>query len=196
MASDIDELHSFWFGQLDTQGMSPQAQQARWFKSSEDTDEHCRRHFGDRVREAIDGGLGDWEASDRGLVALVLLLDQFTRNIYRGTAEAFAGDNRALAMSQACIASGRILRLPAIHQVFLLMPLEHSESLAVQEQCVTLFEELAARTGLAQIADFGRYAVAHRDVIARFGRFPHRNAALQRTSTAEEIEHLNTHGGF
>ncbi|PLW68374.1 DUF924 family protein [Pseudohalioglobus lutimaris] len=196
MAGDIDEVHAFWFGELDAQGMSPQARQALWFRSSAETDELCRSRFGHLVDSAVSGGLGDWEVSDRGLVALVLLLDQLTRNIYRGTPAAYAGDPRALALSQQCIASTRFQRLPPIHQVFILMPLEHSETLAVQEQCVTLFNTLANSTGLAQIAEFHRYAIAHRDVIARFGRFPHRNAILQRTSTAEEVEHLNTHGGF
>ena len=196
MADDIDDIHRFWFGQLDAQGMSPPAQQALWFKSSAQTDATCCQRFGHLVDSAQDGGLSDWETSDRGLVALVLLLDQFTRNCYRDTPDAFAGDTRALALARQCIDSGRLQHLPPIHQVFLLLPLEHAENLAVQEECVTLFAALAARTGLAQITDFGRYAIAHRDVIARFGRFPHRNAILQRDSTAEEIEHLKVHGGF
>jgi uncharacterized protein (DUF924 family) len=130
------------------------------------------------------------------MVALVLLLDQFTRNIFRGTAKAFAGDPRALELAQRCIADGRYHRLPAIHRVFVLMPLEHSEQLAIQQQCVALFEELISVSGLEQISGFNRYAAAHRDVIARFGRFPHRNAILGRESTPAEITHLETHGGF
>ena len=86
--------------------------------------------------------------------------------------------------------------LPAIHQVFLYMPLEHCEDLEVQEECVTLFEELAAVTGHQQIADFTRYAIAHREVIAQFGRFPHRNAIVGRESTPEEVDYLAVHGGF
>ncbi len=92
MAGDIDEVHAFWFGELDAQGMSPQARQALWFRSSAETDEQCRSRFGHLVDSAVSGGLGDWEVSDRGLVALVLLLDQLTRNIYRGTPAAYAGD--------------------------------------------------------------------------------------------------------
>jgi uncharacterized protein (DUF924 family) len=86
--------------------------------------------------------------------------------------------------------------LPAIHQGFLYMPLEHTEDLEVQEACVTLFQELAAITGNQMIADYVRYAIAHRDVIARFGRFPHRNAILGRTSTPAELAYLEKHGGF
>ena len=116
--------------------------------------------------------------------------------IHRGSAGAFAGDARALALAQHCIVTGHYRRLPAIHQAFLYMPLEHCEDLEVQEECVSLFEELGAVTGLERIADFTRFAVAHRDVIARFGRFPHRNDILGRPSTAEELEYLKVHGGF
>ena len=169
---------------------------ALWFQSSAETDEHCRQHFGSLVEQALAGELVDWADSDEGLVALVVLLDQFTRNLYRGTPRAFAGDAAALALAQANIASGHYQRLPAIHQAFLYMPLEHCEDLEVQEECVTLFEDLAAVTGNELLANFTRYAIAHRDVIARFGRFPHRNAILGRESSAAELEYLQTHGGF
>ena len=192
----IDDIHQFWFGDLDATGMCAPEKSQLWFRKSLDTDQLCRQRFGDRVEVALGGGLADWEASDHGVVALVLLLDQFTRNIYRNTARAFAGDSRALGLAQSAILSGQYRRLPAIHQVFLFLPLEHTEDLAAQEQCVTLFDELAADTGSAQIADFGRYARAHREVIAQFGRFPHRNALLGRSSTEAENEHLEVHGGF
>lgn len=192
----IDDIHQFWFGDLDATGMCAPEKSQLWFRKSVDTDQLCRQRFGDRVEVALGGGLADWEASDHGVVALVLLLDQFTRNIYRNTARAFAGDSRALGLAQSAILSGQYRRLPAIHQVFLFLALEHTEDLAAQEQCVTLFDELAADTGSAQIADFGRYARAHREVIAQFGRFPHRNALLGRSSTEAENEHLKIHGGF
>jgi len=192
----IDNIHQFWFGDLDATGMCAQEKSQLWFRKSDDTDRLCRQRFGDRVELALGGGLTDWEASDRGVVALVLLLDQFTRNIYRNTARAFAGDSRALGLAQSTILSGQYRRLPAIHQVFLFLPLEHSEDLATQEQCVALFDGLAAATGSAQIADFGRYAQAHHEVISQFGRFPHRNALLGRSSTAAENEYLKIHGGF
>ena len=192
----IDAIHNFWFGELDEAGMSPPQQRRLWFRKSDETDRSCRERFGDLVAEAVAGGLADWPGSDRGLVALVLLLDQFTRNIYRDTPQAFAGDARALSLAQATIAAGHHRRLPPVHQVFLFMPLEHCEDLAVQEQCVALFETLAAETGSDDIADFTRYARAHRDVIARFGRFPHRNDLLGRDSSAAEKAHLQEHGGF
>ena len=123
-------------------------------------------------------------------------MDQFTRNIHRGTPKAFAGDSRALDLAQHCIAHGHHQRLPAIHQVFLFLPLEHCEDLEVQEECVELFEELTNITGLEAVAGFSRYAMAHYEVIAKFGRFPHRNVILGRDSTPEELAYLEKHGGF
>jgi uncharacterized protein (DUF924 family) len=193
---EIGQIHDFWFGQLSDTGMGEEDRNALWFGSSAQTDQRCAQAFGARVEQAVGGGLIDWPDSDRGLIALILLLDQMTRNIYRGTPGAFTGDDRALALAQQAIAAGHHQRLPAIHQVFLYLPLEHSEDREVQEECVTLFEELALVTGNEQIAGFTRYATAHRDVIAQFGRFPHRNAILGRASSADELTYLEQHGGF
>ena len=192
----ISAIHAYWFGELDEAGMCAQDRNTLWFTASQENDQKVRENFGESVDQALAGKLGSWPERDEGLVALVILLDQFTRNIYRGTAQAFAGDPVALGLAQRTIESGHYQRLPAIHQVFLYMPLEHCENPEVQEECVTLFEELAAITGNPQIESFTRYAIAHRDVIAQFGRFPHRNALLGRESTAAELEYLQTHGGF
>jgi uncharacterized protein (DUF924 family) len=196
MQAAIEKIHDYWFGELDDRGLCREDRNALWFTTREETDAVCRSRFGPLVAQALAGELEDWSLRDRGLVALILLLDQFTRNIYRGSARAFAGDGRALALAQHAIETGHYQRLPAIHQVFLYLPLEHSEDLEVQEECVTLFEELAAVTGSSEIAGFTRYAVAHRDVIALFGRFPHRNAVLGRDSTPEELAYLEKHRGF
>lgn len=196
MDAKVQRLHDFWFGPLDDAGFCAPAQHDLWFKKSDVTDATCRREFGDWVEQALAGELDHWADSDPGLVALVILLDQFTRNIYRDSPKAFAGDPKALALVQACIAAGHHQRLPAIHQVFLFMPLEHSEDLDVQEECVALFEELAAITGSELMRNFTGYAVAHREVIARFGRFPHRNRILGRQSSAEEEAYLARNGGF
>jgi uncharacterized protein (DUF924 family) len=197
----INDIHDFWFGELDEAGMCDQDHQRLWFTASPETDAHCRSRFGELVAQALRGDLDGWVDSgwshgDQGLVTLVLLLDQFTRNIYRDTAAAFAGDPAALALAQRAIETGRYQRLPAIHQVFLYMPLEHCEDPEIQDECVTLFEELSAVTGSEQVAGFTRYALAHRDVIAQFGRFPHRNAILGRESTPAELAYLEQHGGF
>ena len=196
MQTAIDEIQDFWFGPLDETGMAGPGQQKMWFSASDETDATLRQRFAPLVTAALVRELDDWASEDAGLVSLVLLLDQFTRNIHRGTALAFAGDPLALALSREAIAAGRDQHLPAIHRVFLYMPLEHSEDLAAQEECVSLFAQLARDTGSQQVADFSRYAVAHRNVINRFGRFPHRNAILGRDSSAAELAHLQQHGGF
>ena len=192
----IAAVHQFWFGPLDEAGFAAPEHQRLWFSASPGTDATLADRFGTLVRRGLAGELESWEQSDAGLIALVLLLDQFTRNIYRGTPDAFAGDAAALTLARRAIAAGRHRRLPNIHRVFLYMPLEHCEDLAIQDECVRLFAALAAETGARAIDDFSRYAVAHREVIARFGRFPHRNAILGRDSTTEESAYLEEHGGF
>lgn len=196
MGNSISEIHRYWFGPLDEAGFAQPEYHRLWFGAGADTDAELRQRFGPLVTRALAGDLDHWAADDAGLVALVLLLDQFTRNIFRGTPQAFAGDGQAVALALAAIAAHRHVTLPAIHQVFLYLPLEHSEDLALQDQCVHLFTALASAAGAGRIGDFARYAAAHRDVIARFGRFPHRNAVLGRTSTGEELAYLEKHGGF
>jgi len=192
----IQAIHDFWFGELDEAGLCANDHNALWFSANEQSDEFCRARFGAWLELALAGKLDAWAETDRGLIALVLLLDQFSRNIHRGMALAFAGDTQALALSQQTITSGHHLRLPAIHRVFLYLPLEHCEDIVVQEECVALFQELAQVTGNPQFASFSRYAVAHRDVIEQFGRFPHRNVALGRQSSDAELAYLEQHGGF
>jgi len=196
MTETIDQILLFWFGPLNKQGLSATEQHGLWFKSSENTDKEIAELFAGVVEQALSGALDDWANSDRGLLALILLLDQFTRNIYRGTPEAFSGDSRALGLARAAIAKKRQQNMPLIHRVFLYLPLEHSEDLNTQQQCVALYDEMATATGLDQMAGFLRYAAAHCDVIEKFGRFPHRNAILGRPSTVDEIQHIKTHGGF
>ena len=196
MKEEINAIHQFWFGPLDDDGFAAAQQNRLWFSASEETDTTLRSNFGHLVTQALAGELNHWAADDRGLIALLLLLDQFTRNIYRGTPESFAGDAAALELVQPVIASKRHEALPPIHQVFLFMPLEHCENLAAQEECIRLFGELADRSDAVRINESARYAVAHRDVIARFGRFPHRNAILGRESTTQELAYLEKHGGF
>jgi uncharacterized protein (DUF924 family) len=196
MIETINTIVDYWFGELDEQGLSAPEQHALWFKSSLDTDRYCLRHFGDLVEQAIGGELDHWADSDRGLIALIVLLDQFPRNIFRGTARAFSGDSLALALALRTIKAGDHRALPAIHQVFLYLPLEHSENLEVQQQCLELFAVLKASSDHEKIAGFEQYALAHRDVIARFGRFPHRNTILGRPSTEAELTFMETHAGF
>jgi len=196
MQAAIQDIHEYWFGPLDAAGMARPAQHELWFGASGAVDADLRQRFGALVERALAGALQAWAGDEAGLVALVLLLDQFTRNIFRGTPRAFAGDPQALALAREAVATGRHRRLPAIHRVFLYLPLEHCEDLAVQDECLRLFEELEQVAGSESVAGFRRYAVAHREVIAQFGRFPHRNAILGRNSTPAELEYLAHHGGF
>ena len=164
MQEAIADIHQFWFGELDEAGLAAPDRNRLWFAANPGTDATTLERFGQWIDQAVAGDLTDWTSSDAGLIALILLLDQFTRNAYRGTPRAFAGDERALDLTQQAIASGRYQRLPAIHQVFLYLPLEHSENLDCQQECVALFEVLAEVTGNPGITEFGRYAAAHRDV--------------------------------
>ena len=196
MQEDITAIHQFWFGALDDAGLAAPEQNRLWFSASAQTDATVRSRFGDTVNRALAGELNHWAQEDSGLIALVLLLDQFTRNIFRGTVQAFAGDGMALDLARQAIATRRHTALAPIHQVFLYMPLEHCEELAIQEECVRLFAELAETAGAEAVNGFARFATAHRDVITRFGRFPHRNAILGRDSSPEELAYLEKHGGF
>lgn len=196
MDKAISEILNYWFGPLNKNGVCVEPRNALWFKASAETDAHCTQTFNEPLNRAIKGELNAWTTTDEGLVALIVLLDQFSRNIHRGNAKAFAGDSLALHHSMQAIKTGRDTRLPAIHRLFIYLPLEHSEDLATQEHCVMLFEKLANDTNDELFSGFVRYAVAHRDVIAKFGRFPHRNEILGRPSTPQELEHMQTHGGF
>jgi uncharacterized protein (DUF924 family) len=184
-------LH-YWFGELDERGFAEPEKEGLWFKASDATDRYCQSEFGSQVEAAVAGRLDDWQVSDEGLMALVILLDQFTRNIYRGTAAAFSGDH-----AQNAVDSGRHLHMPAVHRSFLYLPYEHSEDLELQERGVALFDALVADfDDDKRLRSARRYAAAHRDVIAQFGRFPHRNAILNRDSSVEELAYLEKHGGF
>lgn len=196
MDEHINAVLDYWFGPLDDQGMSAPERQQRWFRGGEAVDRYCRTEFGQLVETALAGGLQDWPDSNNGLVALVVTLDQFTRNIFRGTPAAFAGDERAVDLVRQAVAAGRDRDMPVIYRVFLYVPYEHSEDLAIQQEGVELFEDLLAVSGQEAVAGYRDYAAAHRDVIARFGRFPHRNKILGRSSTDEEQRHLAQHGGF
>lgn len=183
----------FWFGAGDLVDK-------RWFKGGTAFDREIEQRFGSAVDAALDGRLDGWAASTAGTLALVLVLDQFTRNIHRGTPRAFAGDARALTLAQRLVATNAHLELSPLRRWFAYMPLEHAEDLALQRRCVQLFEVLVAdaeATGsrhAAALAGALDYARRHRDVIARFGRFPHRNAILGRVSSAEEQAFLQQPG--
>jgi uncharacterized protein (DUF924 family) len=162
-----------------------------WFRKDDAFDHAIRQRFGDTIAAGLAGAFGEWCTTPRGSLARVVLLDQFTRNAFRGTPDAFAGDAAALATTEDAIERGFDQELEARERWFLYMPFEHSEALPVQERGVALFAALAAETGLT---DFLPYPERHRDIVRRFGRFPHRNEILGRASTPEEIAFLQQPG--
>jgi len=174
-----------WFGTPNI--VDPVEFREAWFKRDDAFDQDIRVSFSNEVESALRGELdGMAETAERAL-GLLLLLDQFTRNLFRGTPKAFAGDAQARKIAKAALARGFDAAMSPNHRIFLYLPFEHSEDIADQERSVTLFATLNDPRAYD-------YAVRHKDVIARFGRFPHRNKALDRTSTPEEIEFLKTPG--
>jgi uncharacterized protein (DUF924 family) len=186
--SDAQAILDFWFGPTNEQ-------RAEWFRKDERFDARIGERFGPLVEQALAGGLDAWAAQADSALAQILLLDQFTRNIYRDTARAFAGDALALAAAQAMVAGGQDAPLPPLRRVFVYLPFEHAENSAMQQKSLQLFAALSAAD--ASLAEFEDYARRHAAVIERFGRFPHRNALLGRASTAQEIAYLAQPGsGF
>ncbi len=180
----------FWFLPPDHPGHG--RDRPEWFRKNEAFDAAIRERFGADIEEALGTTLG--EAPDEQLLARILLLDQFTRNIFRDTPRAFAGDAQALDLAEKLVAAGRDKNLSPYRRWFAYLPFEHSESLLDQERAVALFAGLRREM---QNETFDRaydYALRHREVIARFGRFPHRNAILGRVSTTGEIEFLKRPG--
>jgi uncharacterized protein (DUF924 family) len=194
MAQDeIDEVLEFWLGELDELGRADAAQASRWFTKDQALDEEMRRRFRALHRAVAVGDRDAWLGSPRGRLAYVIVLDQFSRNMFRGTPEMFATDDKARAAAVAGLDAGLDRELGVAERMFLYMPLMHSEALADQERCVALFSAFLDEAPAAakdEIANALKFAKAHRDIVARFGRFPHRNATLGRQSTDEELAFL------
>lgn len=178
----------FWFGP------APWAYRPEWFRRDAAFDETVRERFGALVEQALAAPPA-WGTAPTDALAEILVLDQFPRNLYRGQARAFAGDPRARELALGLVDGGAHLQLHPLQRLFAYLPLEHAEDLALQDRSVALFTALAAgHAGFGEVLD---YAERHRDVIRRFGRFPHRNAALGRESTPQELTYLATPGsGF
>ena len=185
-ASDVLD---FWFGdglQLD---WPSQDHNELWFGGGPAQDEVIRQRFGPLVDEALNGGLIEWETEPRTRLALIVLLDQLSRNVHRGQRRAFDGDARAQRLTRRSIAEGMDTTLTPAGCVFLYMPLMHAEHLELQEECVAHFQRLVDSSPQAlrdKLNSNLRFAVVHRDIVAQYGRFPYRNAVLGRTTTPEE----------
>jgi uncharacterized protein (DUF924 family) len=179
MADTLDDVLGFWFAQ----GM-----EARWFKKDPAFDAEVRARLLPLHERAAAGHLDHWQGSARGALALVILLDQVPRNLFRGRPQAFATDAKALAVTKRALDEGLDTALAQPERMFLYLPLEHCEDLADQDLCVRL------TSALDENPEWHDYALRHRDVVARFGRFPHRNAALGRDTTPEEAAFLKQPG--
>lgn len=189
MNKKAQEILDFWFG--DATGFRPQ-----WFKKDPAFDDAIRAKFREDLERAIEGEYDDWAQSAEGRIALIVLLDQFSRNLFRGSPKSWSQDPKALELTREGIEKGHDQELSQLQRFFFYLPLEHSEDLAVQNESVAQYTALVddypapespARGGLD-------YAERHHVIIERFGRFPHRNEILGRESTPEEIEFLKQPG--
>ncbi len=188
------EVLEFWFG---TDTYPSKAKKQLWFRKSEETDSLIKERFSDTLEQALEGELDDWIQSDEGLVALTVVLDQFPRNIYRGTPRSFAYDGKARAVVRPAIESGRDVTLPIHHRIFLYLPLEHSEAKSDQVVSLQKYSSLvddAPQDLKAEFENTYDYAVRHARIIDDWGRYPHRNDILGRESSPEEIAFLKTRG--
>lgn len=185
-------LLEFWFGLELNDPSALEKSSRRWFIKDPDFDSEIRSLFGDLPDAIKNGEYESWSDTDLGNLAAVIALDQFPRNIYRNQSRAYAYDDVALSRALRAIQSGAAARLHPLESVFLFMPLEHAENLQMQKDCVAGLQKLGDTSSQFEekIAGFTKYAVAHQEVIERFGRFPHRNAILGRESSAEEIAYL------
>lgn len=183
---EADAVLDFWFG------APPLAPRAEWFRKDAGFDASIRARFGALAEAALQGAIDDWRLAPRPALARVIVLDQFPRNLHRESPRAFAGDALALEAARAIVGAGWDRGYAPVQRWFAYLPFEHAEDLAMQREGVRLFDELAR--DWPEGADVVDWARKHFDIIARFGRFPHRNAALGRTTTAEEAEFLTQPG--
>ena len=198
MSIEWPEVHLFWFGRM-TDGFADAEHHKRWFRFDATFDAEIRTRFGTTIDLALDGGLGSWHEEPRGRLAFIVLMDQLTRNANRGTSRAFAGDALALAAARDGVARREDVDLGIDERSFFYLPFEHSESALDQHTSVGLFTKLrddSPRGRRRATTSTLRFAVQHRDIVLRFGRFPHRNEPLGRDSTPEEIEFLTTASRF
>lgn len=191
MQAPWQDLLHWWFGQGTSASEIAAEKQRLWFGYRAEQDDEARQRFGALVEQALNGELQDWAELPEGWLALVLLLDQLPRMIHRNTPKAFAGDERAQHLVRDGLAHGGDMLLAPIQRVFIYLVLEHAENLATQDQAVAQFSalrDIADESEQPLFLGFLDYAERHREVISRFGRFPHRNAILGREpSDAERL---------
>lgn len=186
--AQIEDVLTFWF--QDPTGQTA-TNRKEWFTRDPTFDQEIRDRFLPLYEQAASGQLEPWQATAPGTLALILVLDQFPRNLFRGDPRSFATDGQALALTQAAIARGFDQALPLIQRWFVYLPLMHSEDLEMQNQSVAVFQQFEHDPATQSSYP---YAIKHRDVIQQFGRFPHRNAILGRASTPAEVAFLQQPG--
>lgn len=187
--SRVDEILEFWFGSPEHDNYGKQRKE--WFTKKAHFDEDVRSRFLSDYELAAAGKLDEWKSSHRSCLALIILLDQFPRNMFRGDARTFATDAQALAAAQHAVKMQFDRQLPIVQRWFIYLPFEHSEDINMQRQSVALWQQLS---DYPECADTISYAIRHLEVIERFGRFPHRNKILGRKTTPEEEEFLKQPG--
>lgn len=198
--NEAEDVLGFWFGRLDVDGQAASAKRKLWWKKDSAFDHEIKDRFLATYEAIVAGERRDWEEHARSCLALVVVLDQFSRNMFRGTAQMYAADGQCVRVVQSGLERGFDQMLRTDERIFFYMPLMHAEDLAHQERCIELFRALhdqcpaAAKDGLAKNVD---YAIKHRDIVRDWGRFPHRNGILGRASTPEELAFLEQPGsGF
>ena len=191
------QVLDFWFG---PRPLTPEASRSRnaiWFGGSSDVDYDIERRFGKLVSAARKGMFDSWSGDAESCLALILILDQFPRNLFRGQPAAFASDERALELTRALVTTGKLALLDPSERSFALMPYQHSESLEVQREGLAVYLQQVEEVPLEWqdlLRNTAEFAKTHLEIIEQFGRFPHRNKALGRDSTPEEIRYLNEGG--
>ncbi|MBL6691376.1 MAG: DUF924 domain-containing protein [Pseudomonadales bacterium] len=193
MQTDPAEIIDYWLGTDQLSVESMKRQWKLWYSVNTETDNTIRERFGDALHEAESGNLEPWQATPDGSLALVILLDQFTRNLYRGTPDAWRNDTKALAVAEHAINTGQHLLLSVPGRIMLYHPYHHAEDARQQQKAVTLFSELKAAGGEIwedEVENHLSFVRGHAKIVETFGRFPHRNQILGRVSTTEEQAHL------
>jgi len=190
---------TFWFGDLKEGEMPPEEKMKMWWAKDDATDEYIRINFESQILLAKEGGLQEWKDSPRGTLAFIILLDQFSRNIYRGKPAAFSQDSIALETAARGIEKGFDKDLHPAERAFFYMPYMHSEDINDQMKSLQIYRDLESEFESSPkihqaLSENRKYAQAHHDIIKRFGIYPHRNEILGRESTAEELEFLKQPG--
>ena len=191
------QILDYWFGDLDpVTGKTTTDKFGIWFGKSEETDQYLTDNYKELLESAKRGELSDWQNDSDSMIALIILLDQFSRNIYRDTPEMYSADDLAVELARKSLE----FDLPTAYRVFSYMPFMHSEDLDDQNLCVDLFTQLVESVheqAKESVQGNLKYAIEHRDIVEKYGRFPHRNKILGRQSTPEELEYLAQPGaGF